>query len=365
MPVLGILKETKIAEGRVALVPADAARLIQAGARVFIERGAGERAGFPDASYVAIGASLASDAKQLIASAEVVVKVKEPTLSEIDALRSGQLFMSYLHLAAFQDLIPPLLHSQVTALGFETITEHERHPVLEPMSAVAGILSLQIGEHYLEATSGGRGVLLPGIRGEHAGKVVIVGSGVVGEACGRLAHALGARVTFVDRDASRLTDLAAAYPHACCVQAEPELLTHELEDSDLVVGAVYITGARAPHVVTRSMIAAMPQHSVAIDVAIDQGGCFETSRPTTHDQPVYEDAGVVHYCVTNIPAMVPHTASLALSQALTPYLELIVREGVRGALANQASLSGAINIQDGRITHPSLLAEAAPSGRSS
>jgi alanine dehydrogenase len=360
MTALGILKETKVGERRVAVVPGDVAALREIGIDVLVEAGAGERAGFPDEAYRQAGARTAASAGDVIASSEVVVKVKEPTLEEIERLKPGQLFMSFLHLAACPELITPLARSGATALGYETITEQGRHPVLQPMSAVAGALALQIGAHYLEATSGGRGVLLPGIQGEHAGKVVIVGSGVVGEECGRLAHAEGVHVVFVDANPDRLRQLAGQYPRAACLLPEPERLADELADADLVVGAVYVTGARAPHVVSRNQIARMPPRSVAVDVAIDQGGCFETSRPTTHLEPIYEEAGVLHYCVTNIPSMVPHSASIALSRALAPFLARLLRDGVEPSLASDPVLAAAVNIRGGEIALPALVELAAP-----
>ena len=358
MTTLGILRETKAAERRIALVPDDVRRLQQTGASILVQAAAGAESGFPDQQYLEAGAEIAESAAELIAASDVVIKVKEPALSEIELLRPGQLFMSFLHLAAFPDLIAPLVRSGATALGYETISIESpsggQHPVLRPMSEVAGALALQIGEHYLEATNGGRGVLLPGIHGEHAGKVVIVGSGVVGEECGRLAYGEGIHVVFVDTNAHRLEELARHYPHASFIFPEPNRLENELEDADLLVGGVYVTGARAPRVVSRAQIAHMPPRSVAVDVAIDQGGCLETSRPTTHADPIYEEAGVVHYCVTNIPSMVPRTASIALSHALVHYLEPILSQGIERALASEPALAGAINIRAGQVALPSL-----------
>jgi alanine dehydrogenase len=350
---IGVLKETKTAERRIALTPSDVVRLREAGARVLVEATGGERAGFPDTSYTSAGAELLASPADIIAASDVVIKVKEPVLSEIEALRPEQLFMSFLHLAAYPDLVPPLVRSKATALGYETITVHGEHPVLRPMSEIAGALSLQVGEHYLEATSGGRGVLLPGIEGKEQGKVVIAGSGIVGEACGRLAYHQGMRAVFVDANPARLKTLGEEYPRAKLLGSDPARLGDELEDADLLIGAVYVTGARAPKVVSRAQIARMPAGSVAVDVAIDQGGCFETSRPTTHEHPTYKDEDVIHYCVTNIPAMVPHSASLALSAAVTPYLLLIARQGP-DAVRTQQSLREAVNIAGGRVVLPSL-----------
>jgi alanine dehydrogenase len=290
----------------------------------------------------------------LIAASDVVVKVKEPTPPEIGRLHEGQLFLSFLHLAAFPQLVSPLARSGVTAIGYETITVGHQHPVLRPMSEVAGALSLQIGEHYLEATSGGRGVLLPGIEGKDPGKVVIVGSGTVGEACGRLAYGEGVRLVFVDASPDRLLALSRQYPQAVLLSPDPKRLSDELQDTDLLVGSVYVTGARAPRVVSREQISRMPRRSVAVDVAIDQGGCFETSRPTTHETPVYEEAGVVHYCVTNIPAMVPHSASVALSHAVLPYLQTILRLGIEEALERDEVLNNAVNIRAGGVALDAL-----------
>ncbi|HZQ38714.1 MAG TPA: alanine dehydrogenase [Dehalococcoidia bacterium] len=356
MVTLGVLKETKPAERRVTLVPDDVRRLRDTGATIVVQRTAGDESGFADEQFAAAGARFASTPDELIAAADVVIKVKEPTRSEIAALRPGQLFLSFLHLAAFPELIAPLCRSGATALGYETIAVDGRHPVLRPMSAVAGALALQIGEHYLEATSGGRGVLLPGIEGKHAGKVVIVGSGVVGEECGRLAYGEGVRVVFVDANPRRLDELHTRYPLAGCLAPDTDRLNDELADADLLVGGVYINGARAPHVVSRTQIARMPSRSVAVDVAIDQGGCFETSHPTSHADPVYEEAGVLHYCVTNIPSMVPRSASIALSHALTPYLETVLRLGPERALEESPVLADAVNISGGSIVLDSLKA---------
>lgn len=354
MITVGVLRETKLAERRVALVPADVSRLRAAGGAILVQSTAGAGAGFADDEYLEAGAELAESVSALITASDVVIKVKEPTLLEIERLRPRHLFMSFLHLAAFPELVEPLVRSGAIALGYETISEAGQHPVLSPMSEVAGALSLQIGAHYLEATSGGRGVLLPGIHGDHAGKVVIVGSGVVGEACGRLAYGEGIRVVFVDANPDRLVQLARQYPLAACITPAAGFLNAELTDADLLVGAVYVTGARAPQVVSREQIALMPAGSVAVDVAIDQGGCFATSHPTTHADPVYEAEGVLHYCVQNIPSMVPRTASIALSHALAPYLERILRRGVDGALRADASLAAAVNIARGQVLLPGL-----------
>ncbi|HLZ69659.1 MAG TPA: alanine dehydrogenase [Dehalococcoidia bacterium] len=354
MVTLGVLKETKPAERRITLTPDDVRRLRETGATILVQAGAGVESGFPDEQFTAAGAGLAPTPEALFAAADVVIKVKEPTLPEIALLRPGQLYLSFLHLAAFPALIGPLRHCGATALGYETIAEDGQHPVLRPMSAVAGALALQIGEHYLEATSGGRGVLLPGIEGKHAGKVVVVGSGVVGEECGRLAYGEGVRVVFVDANPRRLDELRARYPRAGMLTPEAGRLADELADADLLVGGVYITGARAPHVVSRAQIARMPPRSVAVDVAIDQGGCFETSRPTSHADPIYVEEGVLHYCVTNIPSMVPRSASIALSHALTPYLEPVLRLGPERALQDSRALAEAVNISGGRILLDSL-----------
>jgi len=353
---LGVLKESKPAEYRVALVPEHARRLVKAGASILIQTEAGHGAGFSDSEYVQAGAAIAPSAAHLIEASDVVIKVKEPVLSEIEQLRPGQLYMSFLHLAALPELIEPLARCGATALGYETIKEGRDHPVLRPMSRVAGALAFQVGEHYLEATNGGRGVLLPGVEGHDTGKVTIVGSGVAGEECGRLAYAVGSEVVFIDADPSRLQQLAQRYSRARCLPPDAKRIGEELMDTDLLIGGVYVTGARAPRVVTRDQIAGMPARSVAVDVAIDQGGCLETSRPTTHAQPVYEDAGVIHYCVTNMPSMVPRSATKALSAALLPYLTTIVRLGVDAALATNAALSAATNLQGGKVVLEALSA---------
>jgi len=356
-----VLQESKIAEYRVAIVPADARRLIACGASVLIQAGAADGAGFSDQDYVGAGVGIASSAAALIEASDVVIKVKEPVLSEIEQLRPGQLYISFLHLAALPELIEPLARSGATILGYETIKEGRDHPVLRPMSRVAGALSFQIGEHYLEATNGGRGVLLPGVEGHDTGKVTIVGSGVVGEECGRLGYAVGSNVVFFDADPARVHQLAQRYPRARCLSPEAGRIGDELMDTDLLIGGVYVTGARAPRVVTRDQVARMPARAVAVDVAIDQGGCLETSRPTTHAEPVFEEAGVIHYCVTNMPSMVPRSASIALSGALLPYLTTIIRLGVDSALAAGTALSGAINVRAGRVVLDALVDRTVPS----
>jgi alanine dehydrogenase len=351
---LGVLRETKVAERRVALVPDDVRQLQQVGARVLVQDMAGTGSGVSNQEYVDAGATIADSAAALIDRSEVIVKVKEPALTEIERLRPGQLFMSFLHLAGLPELIAPLIRSGATALGYETIASDGQHPVLRPMSEIAGTLALQVGEHYLEVTSGGKGVLLPCIHGEKAGKVVIIGSGVVGEACGRLAYRLGVRVVFVDINQARLEQLAALYPEASFRTLDPDRLADELEDADLLVGAVYLTGARAPRVISCQQIGHMAPGSVAVDVAIDQGGCFETSHPTTHESPVYTDCGVVHYCVQNMPSMAPRTGSMALSHALLPYVETVARLGVERALREAPALAGAVNVRAGCLVLPAL-----------
>ena len=359
MVTLGVLKETKPAEQRVALIPEDVKRLKETGASILVQSTAGIESAFANREYVEAGAEIVELAAELIDESDVVIKVKEPTLLEIGQFRPGQLYMSFLHLAAFPYLIGPLSHSGVTALGYETIARDGEHPVLRPMSEIAGSLALQIGEHFLESTSGGRGVLLPGVYGHEAGSVVIIGSGVAGEACGRLAYGEGIRVTFVDANPRRLDKLAGRYPSASFLTPDPERLSDALKRADLLVGAVYVTGARAPRVLSREQIAQMPPYSVAVDVAIDQGGCFETSRPTTHHNPVYVAAGVLHYCVENIPTMVPRTASIALSHALVPYLEPVLRLGIEDGLASDPALAQAVNLRAGQIVLPALQPEIA------
>lgn len=355
--LVGIPKETKNGEFRVALTPQAVAAVIAAGHEVVAESGAGEGAGFLDADYQRAGATVGGRTDAW--GADLVVKVKEPNLEEASRLHSGQTLFAYLHLAGATHLVEPLKHSGATAIGFETVEdEFGRAPLLYPMSALAGRLAPQIGAHFLERTSGGRGVLLSGFESVGTGMTTVIGAGVVGQNAALIASGLGSRVAVVDTEKSRAESLAGGINRARAVPVAslPEVMAM----SDLVIGGVYISGEHAPRVAGRREIGAMRRGSVIVDVSIDQGGCFETSRPTSHEDPVYEEEGVIHYCVPNIPSMVANTASRALSAVLQPYVLQLVA-GVDAALAVDGPLRRGLNVRAGEVVHPAVAEAVAQS----
>lgn len=350
--IIGVPKEVKDHEFRVSLTPDGARLLCAAGHTVWVEPSAGEGSGFADDDYRQAGARIAASKEQIFREAELIVKVKEPLLSEVPLFRPGQTLFTYLHLAALPELTKALLEARITAIAYET-TEGPGGtlPMLTPMSEIAGRMAVQVGAHYLERLSGGRGVLLGGVPGVPPAKVVILGSGTVGSAAARIAVGMGAAVTVFGTDLDQLRRLDALYMGRIVTLASNRVwIEREVEQADLVIGAVLIRGARAPVLVSRSVISRMKRGSVIVDVAVDQGGCVETTRPTTHSDPVYTVDGVLHYAVTNMPGIVPHTSTLALTNATLPYIVRLVSAGVEQAIRSDPGLAQGVNVANGRVT---------------
>ena len=350
--LIGCPKEIKPQEFRTGLTPRAAQEAIAHGHTVVVETGTGAGAGFPDDDYRAVGAEVAATAEEVFARAEMVVKVKEPQAPERAMLRDGQVLFTYLHLAPDQGQTRDLLASGVTAIAYETVTDPAgRLPLLAPMSEVAGKLAPQMGAWALQKPNGGRGVLIGGVPGVAPATVVVIGGGVVGTQAARVAAGMGADVTVLDRSLPRLRQLDDAFRHEFRTGYATAAWTADLvAGADMVIGAVLVPGAEAPRVVSRAMLAAMKPGTVLVDVAIDQGGAFETSHPTTHDDPVYEVDGIVHYCVANMPGAVPRTSTLALGNATLPYLLAIADKGWRRACEDDAGLLHGLNTHAGHLT---------------
>ncbi len=350
---VGVPRETKLEEYRVAATPQGVRALIEAGCSVIVERGAGEGSGFADAEYQAQGACLGSAAEAW--GCDLVLKVKEPQPQEYAFLR-GQIVFTYFHLAAApKALLLTLLETQTMALAYETLEDWQgRLPLLAPMSAVAGNMATLMGAFYLARFHGGRGTLLAEVLGEGYGKVLIIGDGVVGQHAAQRASAMGAEVAMAGLHPERGEEFKARFGASFrYFLSTPEAIAAEMEGSDLVIGAVLVPGARAPRVVTEAMVKRLPEGAVIVDVSIDQGGCVETSRPTTHADPIFIRHGVIHYCVTNMPGAYPRTATLALTQATLPYILKLVRQGIRG-ITEDPGFSKAVNAYRGWITHPAV-----------
>lgn len=353
--LIGVPREIKVHEYRVGLVPAGVRELVAAGHEVVVQTNAGAGIGMSDDDYVAAGAKVVSDAKQVFDSAQLIVKVKEPQPEECQMLRSGQVLFTYLHLAPDPQQAKGLVDSGATAIAYETVGSPDGSlPLLTPMSEVAGRMSVQVGAASLQKANGGRGVLLGGVPGVLPAKVVILGGGVSGTSAAEMAVGLRADVTVVDSSLKKLRALDAVFAGrlktcASTAQAIERLVT----DADLVVGAVLVAGAAAPKLVTRDMVRKMKPGAVLVDISIDQGGCFETSRPTTHANPTFIDEGVVHYCVTNMPGAVPRTSTFALTNATLPYVKALAN-GVKEALERDAYLAQGLNVHAGAITHEAV-----------
>lgn len=349
--IIGVPREIKEQEERVALTPSAAWQLIKRGHEVLVESGAGAGAGFPDAGYEAVGAELVSGHGQVFERAEMVVKVKEPLASEYALLRKGQLLLTYLHLAANRSLTEALMASGVTALAYETLEVSRRLPLLEPMSEIAGRMSVLVGGYFLARHAGGSGTLLGGVPGVLPGRVVILGGGVAGVNAARMATGLGADVTILEVDLERMRFLDITLHTAHTLYSDESHLKELLPQVDLLIGAVLVPGARAPKLIRRDMLRLMRPGSVLVDIAVDQGGCAETTRPTTHHDPVFTEEGVNHYCVANMPGAYPRTATQALVNVTHTWIELLADHGLEAACRLRPALRGAVNIKDGLLTH--------------
>ena len=351
--LIGVPKEIKNQEYRVGMTPAGVSELTRAGHQVMVEHNAGEAIGFPDSDYQTAGASIETDVAALFDKADMIVKVKEPQPVEYARLKEGQLLFTYLHLAPDPEQTKGLIKSGCTAIAYETVTDaHGGLPLLAPMSEVAGKLSVQAGARCLEKSMGGRGVLLDGVPGVEPGHVTVIGGGVVGENAARMAMGLGAEVTILDRSIPRLRELEARYGGRLkTLYSTQEGVLDCIRRSDLVVGAVLIPGAAAPKLISREMLKEMPKGSVLVDVAIDQGGCFETSRATTHDDPVFIEEDIVHYCVANMPGAVARTSTLALTNATLPFVIALANKGWQDAIKDDNHLMNGLNIHAGQVTN--------------
>lgn len=356
---IGVPKEIKNHEYRVGLTPASVRELTSRGHHVLVQSGAGTAIGLGDDAYQAAGAALAPDAASVFAQADLIVKVKEPQPNEFPLLRAGQVLFTYLHLAPDPKLTAALLHSRVVGIAYETVTgPGGTLPLLAPMSEVAGRMAVQVGAHYLEKSQGGMGVLLGGVPGVAPAHVVVLGAGSVGASAVRMATGLGARVTVLNRGLERLHELDALYGNRIStLAASAQNVEDAVLDADLVVGAVLVPGAKAPRLVSRQQVSHMKAGSVVVDVAIDQGGCFATSRPTTHLAPTFVVDGVVHYCVTNMPGNVAQTSTYALNNATLPFVLALADKGWQQALQDDPNLRNGLNVAEGQIAHEALKAQ--------
>ena len=348
---IGIPTEIKTLEGRVALIPDACSALVAAGHAVYVQAGAGLASGYTDGDFEGAGARVLPDAAALFGTAELVVKVKEPQPAELELLRADHRLFCFLHLAAEPALAAALCRIGLTAVAFETVEDAGGLPILAPMSDIAGRLAIQIGANLLHRPSGGRGVLLGGVPGARRGKVVVLGAGHAGGSAARLAAAMGATVTVFDRSPLRLREMHDLGGNVTALYPFPHALDRLLPEADLLVGAVLVPGAAAPRVVTSGQVSTMAPGSVVVDISVDQGGCVETTRPTTYAAPTYVVAGVTHFGVTNMPGAVPRTASQALSSALAPYVLRLAADGWR----DHPALAAGINAEAGRLVHPALL----------
>ena len=352
--IIGVPKEIKDQEYRVAMLPSGAYQLIKRGHQVVVERGAGAGAGYPDSEYEKAGAKLVDSHAAVFEQADLIVKVKEPLPAEYPLLRPGQILFTYLHLAASRPLTEALLKSGVTALAYETIEVNRRLPLLEPMSEIAGRMSILVGGYFLAKHYGGSGTLLGGVPGVLPGKVVVLGGGSSGINAARMAQGLGADVTILEVDLERMRFLDITLHTAHTLYSNEAHLIELLPEVDLLIGAVLLPGARAPKLITRDMLRAMSTGSVLVDIAIDQGGCAETSRPTTHHDPVFVEEGVTHYCVANMPGAYARTATQALTNVTYRYIEMLADHGLAEACQKQPALVSGINVMNGKLTQKAV-----------
>ncbi len=352
---IGLPKEIKDNEYRVGLTPAGVQALAHSGHTVYVQKTAGEGSGFNDEQYVKAGGHLLDTADEVWATGDMIVKVKEPVAPEYPRMRENQLLFTYLHLAPEFELTKQMMDRKVTGVAYETITQGKRLPLLIPMSEVAGRMSVQVGATYLEKMNGGRGILLGGVPGVPAANVVIIGGGIVGTEAAKMAVGLGAKVTIIDRDLDRLRQLDDIFLSKVQTLASSRYQIEEaISHADLVIGAVLVVGAAAPKLVTRDMLHLIPQGAVLVDVAVDQGGCFETTHATTHSNPTYYEEGVLHYCVANMPGAVPRTSTFALTNATLPYALDLANKGFERAIAEDAGLREGVNTFAGKLTYEAV-----------
>jgi alanine dehydrogenase len=351
--IVGILKEIKAEENRVCMTPAGVEVMKQNGHEVLVEKNAGRGSGFPNSAYKNAGAEIIDTPKEIFKRAKMVMHVKEPLPAEYDLIRKDQIIFTYLHLAAAEELTRVLIKSGSIGIAYETIQKEDGSlPLLTPMSEVAGRMAIQQGAKYLEMAHGGHGVLLGGVPGVDPGTVVIIGGGVVGTNAAKMACGLGAKVYILDMNLERLRYLSDVMPSNCfLLMSKPTTVRRLIKEADVVVGAVLIPGTKAPRLITREMLKTMKKGAVLVDVAIDQGGCFETSKATTHGEPIYEVEGVVHYCVANMPGAVPKTSTLALTNATLPYAVEIANKGWRKAMQQNPEIKYGANVVKGKVTY--------------
>ena len=347
--IIGVPREIKTQEHRVGLLPSAVYQLVKHGHQVLVERNAGTDAGYPDEDYATAGATLV-DSHEAAFNASLVIKVKEPVASEYGFLRRDQILFTYLHLAASRELTDALLKSGVTAIAYETVTRNHRLPLLEPMSEIAGRMSVIVGGHFLAKPHGGKGVLLGGVPGVLPGRVVVLGGGTAGVNAARMATGLGADVTILEVDVERMRFLDITMNATHTLYSSEAHLAELLPNVDLLIGAVLVPGAKAPKLISRAMLRSMKPGSVFVDIAIDQGGCAETSRPTTHDDPIYVEEGVLHYCVTNMPGAYARTATQALTNVTYPYIEALAELGLAEACGKFPGLVAGTSTQHGDLT---------------
>jgi alanine dehydrogenase len=354
--IIGLPKEIKDNEYRVGLTPAGVRALTDAGHRVLVEKNAGEGSGFDDELYQTAGATIIGTADEVWGEGEMIVKVKEPIASEYPRMREEQLLFTYLHLAPDNALTDELLKRKVNGVAYETITgKRGTLPLLTPMSEVAGRMAIQVGAHYLEKMSGGRGILLGGVPGVPAARVVIIGGGVVGTNAAKIAVGMGAHVTIIDNNLDRLRELDDIFQTKISTLASSAYMIHDaVSQADLIVGAVLVHGASAPKLVTRNMLKDVADGAVIVDVAVDQGGCVETTHPTTHSDPTYYVEGVLHYCVANMPGAVPRTSTFALTNATLPYALKLANLGFKAAVMSDADLAAGVNTYAGNLTYQAV-----------
>jgi alanine dehydrogenase len=348
---IGVPKEIKPQENRVALLPSATYQLIKRGHRVVVETNAGAGSGFPDEEYRKAGAEVLATHEEVFAQADMIVKVKEPLPAEFPLLRPGQILFTYLHLAASKPLTEALAASQAACIAYETVEVNRRLPLLEPMSEIAGRMSVLMGGYFLQKHKGGCGVLLGGVPGVLPGKVVVIGGGTAGVNAARMAQGLGADVTILEVDVERMRFLDITLHTAHTLYSSPQHILDMLPEVDLLIGAVLVPGAKAPKLIDREMMRVMKPGSVFVDIAIDQGGCAETSRATTHEHAIYVEEDVIHYCVANMPAAYARTATQALTNVTYRYVETLADHGVPGAFKRDPNLLGGLNLLDGRVTH--------------